>query len=133
MTIHPKKNFRFRARGHFGAHPCFWPFWASDTTEVQLPLILVRFQRYELYFQSQDFMQRGSALNLAGDGRFDSPGKLQSFHWANSMEDCLMLLPVQQVSVLQHAPTICRYILSLSTLDPHPRLSCRPTFTVSVF
>ena len=42
----PQKNFRFRATGHFfGAHPCFWPFWASDTTEVQLPLILVRFQR----------------------------------------------------------------------------------------
>ena len=42
---HPKK-FPFPSYGSFfGAHPCFWPFWASDTTEVQLPLILVRFQR----------------------------------------------------------------------------------------
>ena len=28
----------------FGAHPCFWPFWAIPTLEVYLPLILVRFQ-----------------------------------------------------------------------------------------
>jgi len=43
---HPKKIFRFWARGHFfGAHPCFWPFLAIDALEGQLPLILVRFQR----------------------------------------------------------------------------------------
>ena len=29
----------------FGAHPCFWPFLAIPTLEVQLPLILVRFQQ----------------------------------------------------------------------------------------
>ena len=43
---HPRKIFRFRARGHFfGAHPCFWLFLAIPTLEVQLPLILVQFQR----------------------------------------------------------------------------------------
>merc|ERR1711928_27203 len=42
----PPKKFLFPSLGSFfGAHPCFWPFWACDTTEVQLPLILVRFQR----------------------------------------------------------------------------------------
>ena len=50
---------------------------------------------YELNFQSQDFMQRGSALNLAGDGRFDSPGKLLHFieqtQW--KIVSCYFVLP----------------------------------------
>merc|ERR1712016_67313 len=40
------KKFPFPGWGSFfGAHPCFWPFLAIPTLEVQLPLILVRFQQ----------------------------------------------------------------------------------------
>jgi len=44
----PKKNSDSELGVIFWGSPvfgCFWPFLASDTTEVQLPLILVRFQR----------------------------------------------------------------------------------------
>ena len=42
----PQKKFPFSSKGSFfGAHPCFWPFLAIPTLEVQLPLILVQFKR----------------------------------------------------------------------------------------
>ena len=43
---HPKKIYISELGVIFWGSPLFFGhFWASDTTEVQLPLILVRFQR----------------------------------------------------------------------------------------
>ena len=49
-------------------------------------------------------MKRGSALNLAGDGRFDSPGKLKVYQFIKQIS----LISFHQVSVLQPARITCR-------------------------
>ena len=42
----PPKKIPFPSNGSFfGAHPCFWPFWACVSSQVSVPLILDRFQQ----------------------------------------------------------------------------------------
>ena len=73
----------------FGAHPCFWPFWALPTLQVYLPLILVRFHRNSGELSGPSPSRAGWILSSS---YHEKSKQLENINMFNCVTSALLLL-----------------------------------------